>query len=382
MSEDPAPPRPGAARTSPKPEDTEASEGQRSASLLPEVPSWALVIICILLSLFALYAGRSVVLPFMVAVILKLLLSPLVRGLAAWRVPEPLGAFLVMLAAGGCLGYAAYALSAPVAEWAGRVPQGLDTLGGHLQVVIGPLKQLQEGARSLSAIVSSSGGSGPAPVAVPPTDIGGIGLVVFSETASLIAGLGATIVLLYFLLAAGDSFLRRLVTVLPRFHDKKQAVEIARQVQLDISRYLLTITAINFLLGAAVAVALYATGMPNPALWGAMVALFNYMPFLGPALSFTVITTVAMMSFHSLQAVLLPPALFLALVVVESHFITPAALAQRLTLNPVAVVLSLIFWTWMWNVPGALLAVPMLAAFKIVCDRIQSLQPIGAFLSR
>lgn len=126
--------------------------------------------------------------------------------------------------------------------------------------------------------------------------------------------------------------------------------------------------------------ALYALGMPSPALWGTMAAVLNFIPFLGHIASFCVIGMVALMSFGDLEAALIPPAVYAGLAFVEGQFVTPAIVARRLTLNPVAVLVALIFWGWLWMIPGMLLAVPMLAVPKILCDHIRPLRPIGEFL--
>jgi predicted PurR-regulated permease PerM len=210
----------------------------------------------------------------------------------------------------------------------------------------------------------------------------GFGTLILSETSNAVIGLVATLVLLYFLLSSGDLFLRKLVTVLPRFGDKKQAVEIAQRVQGDISHYLFTITVINIVLGIAVGGALYALGMPSPALWGTMCAVLNYIPFLGHIIGFSIIGLVALMTFGELDAAIVPPLIYAAIAFLEGQLITPMIVARRLTLNPVAVFVALIFWGWLWHIPGMLLAVPLLAATKIICDHIRPLNPIGEFLGQ
>jgi predicted PurR-regulated permease PerM len=204
--------------------------------------------------------------------------------------------------------------------------------------------------------------------------------VLFNETSRFLVGALTMVVLLYFMLAMGDRFLRTLVTALPDFHSKKQAVEIAHQLQRDMSHYLLTITVINVGFGAAVAGAMLVTGMPNPLLWGAMAAFLNYIPFLGHAVSAIVVAVVALLSFDSFGPALIPPAVFVVLAALEGNMITPMILARRLTLNPVAVVTALLFWGWMWGTIGLLLAVPFLVVMKITCDQIAPLKPVGEFL--
>jgi predicted PurR-regulated permease PerM len=343
-----------------------------------DLPTFLLLVICVLLVVYTLYFGRVVIIPLMVALLLKLLLAPVVRALVSLRIPEWAGAALVLTAVAAGVGYGISALATPAADWVERFPQGVAMLEQHLRALREPVAQMQKAEETISKL-SQIGTSDPDAVVVAHS---GIGVTILSETANLVVGLGATLVLLYFMLSSGDFFLRKLVTVLPRFRDKKQAVEIAQQLQSDMSHYLFTITVINGVLGVAVGVALYALGVPSAALWGTMVAVLNYIPFLGPVICFCVIGLVALMTFGDLEAAIIPPLVYAGLAFLEGQFITPMIVARRLTLNPLAVFVALIFWGWLWLVPGMLLAVPMLAVCKIFCDHIRPLKPIGEFLGR
>jgi predicted PurR-regulated permease PerM len=148
-----------------------------------------------------------------------------------------------------------------------------------------------------------------------------------------------------------------------------------------MARYLFTITCINVGLGSAAALLMHVLGMPNPLLWGVMVALLQYVPYVGPAISGTILTIVAFITYDDLNSILLVPAVFFALVTVEGQFITPYLTGRSLTLNPVMVFLSMLLWGWIWGAVGALMAVPLLMTLKIVCDHIESLHAIGEFVS-
>jgi predicted PurR-regulated permease PerM len=202
------------------------------------------------------------------------------------------------------------------------------------------------------------------------------------QTSEVITGVATMFILLYFLLASGDLFLLKLVKVMPTLQDKKQAVEIAHKIQQQISTYLFTVTLINSGVGLAIGVAMYIIGMPSPVLWGVMAGLLEYIPYLGATVGISVVTLVAIFTFDNLGHALLAPAVYFGLVAVEANLIVPMVLARRLTLNPVVVFTGLIFWGWMWGIIGILLAVPILATFKIFCDFIEPLSPIGEFLGR
>src|SRR4029453_5656855 len=208
----------------------------------------------------------------------------------------------------------------------------------------------------------------------------GITGALFAGTRSVLDGLFTTVLVLYFLLVAGDIFLRRIVEILPTFSNKRQAVDISQQIQEDISAYLLTITAMNAAVGVTTAAAMYLCGLGDPLMWGATAFLLNYIPILGPLFGTGIFLLAGMLSFDTLWWAFLPPTLYLCIHLVEGETLTPILLARRFTLNPVLVILSLLMWFWMWGVPGAILAVPMLAILKIVCDRVRPLKPVGLFL--
>jgi predicted PurR-regulated permease PerM len=198
---------------------------------------------------------------------------------------------------------------------------------------------------------------------------------------AVLDGLFTTLLVLYFLLVSGDTFLRRIVEILPKFSDKRQAVDISQQIQEeDVSAYLITITAMNAAVGIATATAMHLCGLGDPLLWGAAAFLLNYIPILGPVVGTVIFFLAGMLSFDSLWGALLPPALYFGIHLVEGESLTPMLLARRFTLNPVLVILSLLFWLWMWGVPGAILAVPMLAIVKIVSDRVRPLKALGHFI--
>jgi predicted PurR-regulated permease PerM len=201
-------------------------------------------------------------------------------------------------------------------------------------------------------------------------------------TGTFLAGMGETLVLLYLLLASGDLFLQKLVRVMPTLSDKKSAVEISKEIQQNISNYLFSVSLINIGLGAIVSGGLWFMGVPNAVMWGIVVAVLNFVPYFGPVAGVVVLAAVGLLTFDTLWKALLPPAWYLLLHVLEANFITPVLLGRRFTLNPVVIFVSLIFWTWLWGVPGALLSVPILVSIKVVSDRVPAMSSVSELLSR
>ena len=332
---------------------------------------------------YTLYFARAFLIPITFAVLLDFLLSPAVRALVRWHVPLPLAAGLVLIALLGTGGLFVYDLSGPVQTWADNAPESLATAQTRLRRLLKPLQRVTKTAEQVeSAATGGVAGSG----AAKPTEVvvRGPSIVsrLFGSTQRFLAGLLEVTILLYFLLAAGDLFLQKLIKVLPNLHDRHKAIEIARATEASISTYLLTTLAVNAVEGAVVAAALWALGMPNPVLWGALVTLLEFIPYLG-ALSLVVLLTLgAFASFNDIGHALLIPAAFLAINLIQANLVSPMLLGHRLALNPVALLVSLAFWLWIWGIPGGLLAVPLLATLKIFCDHIERLAPLGEFLGR
>ena len=187
-------------------------------------------------------------------------------------------------------------------------------------------------------------------------------------------------IVLFFLLADGDALLRRFVEILPGLSEKKRTVSIATAVERNISGYLATITMMNLLVGVANGLSVWAFGLPDPLLWGTAAFLLNYVPILGPLTGVVIFFFVSLFSFSNALWALAPAGVYLLIHIMEGETITPMLLARRFTLNPLLVIMALMFWDWLWGVPGALLAVPLLAVMKILCDNIKVLTPLGHLL--
>jgi predicted PurR-regulated permease PerM len=343
-----------------------------------DIRSLALSGLFLLAFFYTVYFARTLLLPIILAILLSFLLAPLVRGLARARVPERVGAALVMIALVFLIGFGFYQLSGPAAQWMERAPETLRRIEADLRQFQGPVEKVTEAAEQVEKLTTTREEPAPTVELRQPslTD------AIFAGTRDAVATLAVVFVLLYFVLSSGNLFLRKLIKVLPRFEDKKKAVQVAQKVERQISLYLASITLINSALGVAVGITMYFIGMPNPVLWGFMAATFNFVPYLGAMVGVGIVTLVAYVTFQDIGWALLTGGAYLSLTALEGNFVTPTFLAKRLTLNPVVVFVSLLFWLWLWGIPGGLLAVPILATFKIICDEIEPLAPVGEFLGR
>ena len=352
----------------------------RTASAIRTVHarSIGVTILTILALLYTLYYARDFLLPIVMALLLDLLFSPVVRALTRIGIGAPLGAAIVVAGLLALVSFGAYELSTPVQRWVAEAPTTLARAEARMKKLTKPLERVRRTAEQVETATST------APPKTTEVVVRGPGIVarVFGTTQRFVAGLLQVVILLYFLLAAGDLFLQKLVKVLPQLGDKRTAVQIARKAESSISTYLITALAVNVGEGIVVAIVLYLLRMPNPALWGAVVALLEFVPYLGAVTIILVLGVAALTAFDSVTHALLIPAAFLTINMVQANLVSPLLYSRRLTLNPVALFVGLAFWWWIWGIPGAFVAVPLMATFKIFCDHIDSLAPIGEFLGQ
>jgi predicted PurR-regulated permease PerM len=332
----------------------------------------------IIASFYTLYFARAVVLPLVLASLLTFLLRPIVRALKRLRIPEWAGAALVLLVLLSIASYGLLKISRPAAEWIEKVPEGLSKIELKVSVLRKPLETLNRTAEELKKI-ARMGEEKKIEVEIKRSALAD---TILTGTQEFFAKASVMLILLYFLLASGDLFLSKTVKVFPALDRKKEILKIIRAVEQQISKYLFTVTVINIFMGVSLGLSMYLIGMPNPVLWGVMAGFLVFLPYLGPLIGIVIVTVVAFLTFDGLGRIVLAPAIYLALEIIQGQIITPMVLGFRLALNPVAIFVWLIFWGWMWGIVGALLAVPMLTVFKILCDHISCLTPIGEFLGR
>ena len=322
------------------------------------------------------FVAREIVLPLVFAIVLKLLLQPALRVLERSHIPRLLAALLLILALFGTIVGLGTAISGPARTWAAKLPDGIPRLEERLSFMRAPISALQLFLQQVEDI----GGTGPSPNGAVSERGAALLTTLFTGTRNFASGFFTTVLFPFFLLVSGDIFLHRLVEILPHFRNKRQVVEISRQIEYDISAYLVTITIMNAAVGIAMALAVWLTGVGDPILWGTVTFLLNYVPILGTALGVLIFLLAGLLTLDTLWLALLPAGLYFGFHLIEGETLTPMLLARRFTLNPVLVVISLVFWFWMWGIPGAILSVPMLATTKIICDRIRPLAAFGHFL--
>lgn len=331
--------------------------------------------IFLILSFGAIYFARDMLLPIFIGILVALTLSPIVRGLARAGIPELISAIVLIFGASIMCAGGVYALSGPAAEIIESAPNLGAELRSKLGYLIESLAVVQNVSDEVESLASGDATS-------PKVSIQQPGVLAFAagNVASFLSLGFVGMILALFILASGDLFYVKLVNALPNFADKKRAVKTVRDVERRLSRYLLTITVINAGLGICIAGALSWLGLPNAVLWGALAFALNFIPFVGAMIGVAAIGAYSIIAFDTLSAGLVAPAIYLLLTSLEGQFLTPAILGRRLELNTVSVFLAVIVWSWLWNIPGALMAVPFLVITKVICDNIAPLKVFGGFL--
>lgn len=361
--------------------ETRATPHVRMPELLQrpfDIRSVALTGLFILALFYTMYFLRPVLLPLVLGLLLSYLFRPGVRGLAKIGVTPHLGAAILLLAVVGTVVFGISYLATPVAGWLEKAPYGLQQLQQKLLPLKKPMAQVAQASGEIEKLASPAAAEATPVVEVKKDRMSDM---LYGRTPEFAVSTVLLLILLYFLLAYDAVFLGKVIKFMPTLKDKKRAVSIAHEIESHVSRYLLTITLINIALGIAVGTTVGLLGLSNPFMWGTMVAALNFVPYLGALTGILCMTVGAVLSFDSLGYAMIFPAAYLLIATIEGNFVTPHVMGRSLTLNPVIILLSLTFWGWMWGIAGVILAVPILAAFKIFCAHIKEMEPVAEFLS-
>ncbi len=326
--------------------------------------------------IYTIYFARSLLLPVFLALLMAAFLQPLVRKLNRFRIPDSVGAAIVLFLFAAILGATLYQFSTPAADWINRGPvllQKAEYKFWKLKQSIIEAKKKTERFEDIAKL-----GENKDEVVVKGPSLAER---IFTQTWLVLATAAVVLTLVYFLLAQGRRTLNRLAYRLKGEDQGKKLTHLLLKIQQDIASYLTTIAVIYLVVGTLTAVAMGLLGMPTPVLWGGVAAVLHFIPFLGPVITFLILCAVSFMTFDQWLRILLPPLVYFFLAGLEGYFITPMILGRRLTLNPIMVFGAILFWGWMWGILGVFLAVPILTSFKIICDDIEGLKPIGLILS-
>jgi predicted PurR-regulated permease PerM len=375
-------------------------EAEPLAMQMPvDIRSAALSVIAALALIVVLQHARSVLIPVVLGVLISYALTPMVSALAKARIPRPVGAAVAVAALLGAAGVGVYTLSDEAMAIVADVPEAARRLRQRVAEQRDPgqggmLGQVQQAAKEIertadAATKPEEDKTRPARrdqiqrvEVVQPTFraadyiwMGGVGLFGF---------LGQTIVILfltYFLLVTGDLYKRKVVKIVgPTLSRKKVTVQILDDINAQIESFIKVQVLTSLLVAVATAAALWWFGVENFAMWGLLSGLFNSIPYLGPVVVTGGLGVVSFMQFDDLLKSVYVCATAFAITSLEGFLLTPALMGRAARMNPVAIFVGLLFWTWVWGVWGTVLAVPMLMMLKAVCEHVEDLQPVGELL--
>jgi predicted PurR-regulated permease PerM len=335
-----------------------------------------LLILMLLAIAATLIVARSLFIPLVLAGFIALGLNPIVAGLNRIYVPRAVGSLVVMIALAAALSGSVVALSAPAAAWLKDAPTAMRDVGYRVKRLTRPITRVSHAAsQSLAGVV------GPPPAT--PAPAAGFSVDRLVQSAPRIAVAVLTVALLvFFFLSYGRNVAAHLVTAMPGFSYRRIALGLIRGIQEEFSRYLLTVTLINIALGLITAAILWALNMPDPLLWGGLVTLLNYMPYVGAVTNTLLLLAVGLLNFNDPLHALAPAACFAVLAALEGNVITPMIMGRRMRLSPLAILVWLLIWGWMWGIPGALLAVPMLTCLKLITEWLPGWQWFARMVER
>ncbi|WMS42082.1 AI-2E family transporter [Acuticoccus sp. MNP-M23] len=357
----------GQASPPPKPERVNVGSGVK-------VP---LIILATIASFAALDYAQSLLLPVVLAFVISLTLTPINLWLQK-RIWAGLSALLLVGVLTIGVGLAVATLSTPISSWIDDAPRIGAQLRERLKDFRGPVDSITRASREVDEITQSTTDTNVGEVVVRQPGLLNRAATNLSSIASTVV---VAIALTYFLLVTNRLIYEKIVHSSPKLSDKKRSLTVVNNIVTIVSKYLLTITLINAGFGVCIFFAFWIAGMPSPAVWGLAAFLLNFLPFVGSLVGTVSSALVALIAFDSIEWALVPPIAYFTITTIEGHFITPAVLGHRLEINPVAILLSIALWGFLWGVPGVIIAVPILIITKVVADNVPPLAGLGVFLS-
>jgi len=367
-------------------------ENEDRPAVDPNSRNLAVFVIAAAAAMAVLYWAQAVFIPIVLSILISYALEPMVRAMTRIRVPRGAAAALVVATLTGVIGYTAYALSDDASAIVAAVPEAATKLRQTLRREQGnddsAIQQVQRAAEELQRTADAAAGPSTAPRGVqrvqveePAIDIrqyvmwGSAGVVAFAGEAILI------IFFVFFLLASGDLFKRKLVRIAgPSLERRKVTVQILDEINSQIERFLLVLLIASVVVGVASWVAFRTVGLQQAVFWAVAAGAFNSIPYFGPIIVSIGTAIVAFLQFGTLSMAATVAGLSLLITSLEGWVLMPVLARRVVRTNEIAVFISLIFWSFVWGVWGTLLAVPMLVAGKAFCDHVDDLKPFGELL--
>jgi len=339
----------------------------------PRAPA-SLVVLAVLAVGYTLWATQDLILPVLLAMFFALVGNPIIRVLQRIRIPRFLAALAVLCSGLALAILLGQQLVQPASEWIREAPRELRSLAPKLQKLAKPMQDANKAAENIAR--AAGGENTSRPVQVVRTKVNDP-YRVLTTTPRMVASILAVVLLTFFFMVYGQDLQRHAIALLPDRQKKRVTVEILHTIEIEVSRYVLTISVINMVVGLVFAACLY-LGLDLPLdqalLWGTLAAILNFAPYVGPLIGIVVMLLMGFSSFNDPVQSLLPAAIYLGLHTLEGQIVTTIVLGKRMALSPLILILALMVFGWIWGIIGLLLAVPMLVCVKIVLTRLDGME--------
>ena len=337
-----------------------------------------LTVLSIIAVCVALYVARAYLLPIATALVFSVILAPICSRIEWFRIPRPIAALFALIFAGAVVYVGFSMIAQPAARWLGNAPAVLEKAERQLNKLREPLKPLQDISKEVENLQI-----------VPPSTPRNRTVVVEGPalTQSLLASAQAAIVqtgfvflLAYFFLLTREEFRLKIIAFQPTLRRRVRTARAFRDMKKRVAGYIVTFSAINVGVGVATGLACWQLGLPEPAMWGGIAALLNFIPFVGPLITMGLLGLAGLSTFDTLVEASFPVLAFWLINLIESNAVTPTIMGRRMTLNPLAIILAVSFWTWIWGPVGGLISLPLLIMFKVICDHSPAFRVVGALI--
>lgn len=354
----------------------EIPAGHNTAAAPDRLLRWSVLGLFLLALLATIHFTRGLLLPIAIGTILALILEPLVWALRRLRIPRAIAAALVVLGAIGAVSGLATRVYEPARQWMATMPSTLPEARRKLATLRKPIDAVRDAAETVSKAAEAPPKPGQRTVYVERPQRDGL-----TATQDAVVGIGATVLILYFLLASGPLFRAKLCALARTPEGERRVLLVCDAVRRDISRFVAISTMLNVGLGTATGLLALALGLPNPALLGTLAGLLNYIPYVGSAVMLGVLGLASILQFDTPGMMVLAPLVFLVFTTIEGQVLQPLLFGRQMAVAPVVVFLWVLAWAWLWGLGGVFVAVPSLMAIRICAAQFPSLRPLAILLA-
>ena len=352
-----------------------AELGVKQTLHLMAVAAWIVAVVALGA---AFYIMQPILVPIVTAFIISILLVPATQWLKRRGVPQALRPLLVVSATSALFIYALYLVIQPGAEWFQKLPDVIEQARDELEGIQNAFTAVQQVSDKVDELADMGRDrSSEEVVSVRGIEFGD---ALFGSARTFVVQIGLTAVLAFFFLASRRDMRRKVLLLRSSMRGMRNSARMLRAIEKDMASYMLTMTAINIGLGVATSLAMWAIGMPSPLVWGGLAAVLNFVPYLGPTVMTVLLGLTGLVAFDEPAMLFAPVGIYIALNFIESNFVTPTLVGVRMTVSPLAIILSVAFWTWLWGPAGAIISIPALLIFKSVCDHTEPLRPVGLLI--